>query len=76
MYIIIIITIIIIIIINHLSNFSASILHGSSSKTKIYGSYMFISNPIVEIFLSHLMDNDTKRAQSLKRICRVCNKFE
>ena len=30
--------IIIIIIINHLFHFSTSILHGSSSKTKIYGS--------------------------------------
>ena len=36
--IIIIFIIIIIIIINHLFHFSTSILHGSSSKTKIYGS--------------------------------------
>ena len=35
---VIIIIIIIIIIINHLFHFSTSILHGSSSKIKIYGS--------------------------------------
>ena len=37
---------------------------------------MFISNPIVEIFLNPLMDNDTKWAHSLKRICWICYKFE
>ena len=37
---------------------------------------MFISNPIVEIFLNPLMDSDTKWAHSLKRICRICYKFE
>ena len=51
--IIIIITIIIIttiIIINHLFHFSTSILHDSSSKTKIHVSSMFINKPIVKIF--------------------------
>ena len=51
------------------------ILHGSSSKIKIYASQMFINvqmlNPIVEIFLNLLMDIDTKWAHSLKRICRI-----
>ena len=51
--IVIIITIIIItttIIINHLFHFSTSILHDSSSKTKIHVSSMFINKPIVKIF--------------------------
>ena len=36
---------------------------------------MFINNPIVEIFLNLLRDNDIKWAHSLKRICRTCYKF-
>ena len=37
---------------------------------------MFISNPIVEIFLNSLMDSGTKWAHSLKPICSICYKFE
>ena len=37
-FIIIIIIFIVVIIINHLFHFNTSILHGSLSKTKIYGS--------------------------------------